>query len=79
MLDISRIIHFFIYATIWYIQQPSLVQLSTRLVVVLLEQLIAQFDVLRLGVLLAQTSVDLLLPFVVFGLGLCAVSACPSL
>lgn len=47
---------------------------SIRLVVVLLEQLVTEFDVLGLGVLLAQAGVDLLLPFVVLGLALQAVS-----
>ena len=47
---------------------------SMRLVVVLLEQLVAESDVLGLGVLLAQASIDLLLPLVVLGLALYAVS-----
>ena len=49
---------------------------SMRLVVVLLEQLVTESDVLGLGVLLAQASIDLLLPLVVLGLALCCVSAC---
>lgn len=49
-----------------------------RLVVVLLEQLLAELDVLVLGILLAQASVDLLLPLVVLGLALRCVSFRPK-
>jgi hypothetical protein len=41
---------------------------------VLPKQLLAELDVLGLGVLLAQASVDLLLPLVVLGLALRCVS-----
>jgi hypothetical protein len=44
------------------------------LVVVLGDKLLAERDVLGLGVLLAQASVDLLLPLLVLGLALYAVS-----
>lgn len=47
-----------------------------RLVVVLLEQLVTELDVLGFCVLLAQASVDLLLPLVVLRLALCVVSGC---
>lgn len=50
---------------------------SNRLVIVLLEQLVAKLDVLGLGVLLAEASVDGLLPLIVLGLALCVVSICP--
>lgn len=43
----------------------------------LLEQLVTKLNVLGLGVLLAQASVDLLLPFVVLGLALCRISFRP--
>jgi hypothetical protein len=52
---------------------------SNRLVVVLLEQLVAKLDVLGLGVLLAQASVDLILPLVVLCLALYFVSSRPSI
>jgi hypothetical protein len=44
------------------------------LVVVLLEKLVTELDVLGLGVLLAQASIDLLLPLVVLRLALSTVS-----
>ena len=44
------------------------------LVVVLRDKLVTELDVLGLGILLAQASVDLLLPLVVLGLALYAVS-----
>lgn len=44
----------------------------------LLEQLLAELDVLGLGVRLAQASVDLLLPLVVLGFALRSVSFRPS-
>src|SRR5690242_1940279 len=49
-------------------------QASDGLVVVLLEQLVAKLNVLVLGVLLAQASVNSLLPLVVLGLALQDVS-----
>lgn len=49
-------------------------QASDGLVVVLLEQLVAKLNVLGLGVLLAQASVNSLLPLVVLGLALQDVS-----
>lgn len=52
---------------------------STTLVVVLLQQLVAKLNVLGLGILLAQASVDLFLPLVVLRLALYVVSACPCL
>lgn len=47
------------------------------LVVVLREQLIAELDVLVFSILLAEASINLLLPLVVLCLALRAVSLCP--
>ena len=44
--------------------------MSTLLVVVFREQLIAELDVLVLSILLAETSIDFLLPLVVLCLAL---------
>lgn len=49
---------------------------ADRLVVVLLEQLVAELNVLGLSVLLSQALVDSFLPLVVLGLALCGVSGC---
>jgi hypothetical protein len=54
----------------------NLCALKTSLFVVLSEQLLAELNVLGLGVLLAQPGVDLLLPLVVLSLALASVLAC---
>ena len=72
LLKVGRIFHFFVYAGCFLYTAHNSV--DNCLLVVLGDKLVTERDVLGLGVLLAQASLDLLLPLVVLGLALYAVS-----